>query len=571
MEKREKDDNLIRLIREIRQEGKRLVRFACRQNFFAANGVLQRIIPCFAELFEKNCFDAPGMTDGKQEMERIIGLLLSAQQTGDYIAMADIMETDLIPLSDWLLDILNAKEAGEEEQEEVYRYNLGKLSVKDPALERLITTTQPEGSEYRILRSKSGTYTLTGTDELGRYHLHSANDPEWEAEEFANAYYHPNCKTYYVFGLGLGYHCKALSGLDEGARILIFENDPQIIRLAMKASKLDWLWENDRIKLIYDPKLEQFVKKLEEAGRMSDNTRNIMIIHHPSLRHIKELKLREAMEHLFIDDSTIRNQGKKLAANFRENIDLCKRSIEVVRNAFQGKKAIIVAGGPSLDLNIHLLKDLPEGYIILAVGTVFRKLMAQGIRPDYVIVTDPSNPIAHQFEGFWESDVPLLLMSTVYMGLTMRYKGPKYLLCQEGHEKAEELAATENLPLFLTGGSVTTTALDVCIRLGCSDIAFIGLDLAYTNDRSHATGTAAYTEVDSKGWQKERGYEWVKEGERWVIKEVEVPVSPIFQMYRKWMEKRVSDVGLKCRVYDATEGGAVKKGFTLIRLEDYLR
>ena len=86
--------------------------------------------------------------------------------------------------------------------------------------------------------------------------------------------------------------------------------------------------------------------------------------------------------------------------------------------------------------------------------------------------------------------VPMLYLSTAYKGYAMNYQGKKYLICQNGYKKAEELAKQKGWHLYETGGSVTTTAFDVCIRLGCKSIAFIGLDLAYTGNLAHAEGAA---------------------------------------------------------------------------------
>ena len=142
----------------------------------------------------------------------------------------------------------------------------------------------------------------------------------------------------------------------------------------------------------------------------------------------------------------------------------------------------IVAAGPSLDLNFKRLKEVKNKGIILATGTVFRKLISADIIPDYLIVTDANARVYKQIAGYEDYDIPMLFLSTAYYGFASNYKGKKYIICQKDYRKAEELASQLDLHCFLTGGSVSTTALDIGITFKCRRIIFLGLDLAYTNN-----------------------------------------------------------------------------------------
>ena len=73
--------------------------------------------------------------------------------------------------------------------------------------------------------------------------------------------------------------------------------------------------------------------------------------------------------------------------------------------------------------------------------------------------------------------------------------GKRYIVFQKDFEKSEEKAAKENLPLFLTGGSVSTLALDILLGLRASKVICLGLDLAYTYNQMHAAGIHAVNDA----------------------------------------------------------------------------
>ena len=111
-----------------------------------------------------------------------------------------------------------------------------------------------------------------------------------------------------------------------------------------------------------------------------------------------------------------------------------------------------------------------------------------GITMDYIIITDPKEISNRQIQGVEHMEVPMILLSTATKGVARYYKGEKYMLCQKGFPDAEQYACERGLPLFETGGSVATTALDLCVRFDVNKIIFIGLDMAYTGNKNHAEG-----------------------------------------------------------------------------------
>ena len=185
--------------------------------------------------------------------------------------------------------------------------------------------------------------------------------------------------------------------------------------------------------------------------------------------------------------------------------------------------------------------------------------MALGIDVDYMIVTDANERIKWHLHGLEEQKIPMLYLATACQYYSSHYAGRKYLICQDGYAPAEKLAKEHGWQLYQTGGSVSTTALDVCIRLGCVSIALIGLDLAYTDNKAHADGTSR-TDVD--GTEEMQQVPAIGGGT--------VAASRLFQMYNRWIAKRVAEPDVTMPVYDATEGGAIVPGLSVTTLQEVI-
>ena len=93
-------------------------------------------------------------------------------------------------------------------------------------------------------------------------------------------------------------------------------------------------------------------------------------------------------------------------------------------------------------------------------------LSIEGIIPDAVIITDPQPLMYKQIDGVNLKNIPMILLSTASSSVIDYYNGPIYVAYQSGYIHAEIKAKEIGATLFETGGSVTTTALDIALRFG---------------------------------------------------------------------------------------------------------
>lgn len=535
----------------------RTIRSLRQQNFHAGlatfNHVTQQFTNVISGIGENlNVLVELGFLLNEEEIVGMLQAMELAQRQDDYILVADLVELQVKPFLLRVQEVLlEGTDAFILEDSNIFSKNIEGIRERDPKLAQMIEEcSEQEG--YIVEPTSSGHHTLLVQETDAQRYFHSNVNPITEAEIFARQYYSQEFSHYVMYGLGLGYHLQAMIAIDDGIYMDVVESDLQVIRVACKIMDLSWLYSNPRIRLYYDPEHKQLGSLLCEDKSL--------VIHYPSMKHIQSDILRMQLEKYFISDSGKRNFRILFDNNFRDNQQNCDGYVDELDELFRGKNAIIVAAGPSLDKNVELLKTKLDNTVVVAVGTVFRKLIEIGIVPDCVVVLDAQPHLYKQVEGLEKQDVPLLCGATACKKIAEQYQGKKYLVCQKGYPKAEEYANANGYRTYETGGSVSTIALDICIKLGCKSIAFIGLDLAFTGGYSHALATA-----DKHATSEQEENVLVKS-----FNGGQVAASRLFVMYREWIERRVRRLEGEPTVYDATEGGAYKEGLQQVTLKELM-
>lgn len=92
------------------------------------------------------------------------------------------------------------------------------------------------------------------------------------------------------------------------------------------------------------------------------------MIHSPSLKNIKNKKIREKLEDYFVSYSSINNQLHKLDSNFNKNIKLYDKFIDNIKAQLFEKDLYIVTAGPSLNSDFLELKKVVDNGISFQLG-----------------------------------------------------------------------------------------------------------------------------------------------------------------------------------------------------------
>lgn len=271
------------------------------------------------------------------------------------------------------------------------------------------------------------------------------------------------------------------------------------------------------------------------------------------------------------EDNTILDKADIINYNYIMNIKFIPNSMlmtdikEVLQNKIDFIKvpAIIVAAGPSLDKNIVLLKKAQGKAFIIAVDSAIRMCLKHKITPDAVVTIDPiKNEIL--FENDLAKNIPVFYCLNSRYDVLDELNGPKIFvnMTEWGDVLLKKLGKEEQLVEH--GGNVATSAIATAVHLGFRNIITIGLDLAFTQDKIHAS---VVYEEDEIGDVKQSKYTYVKDKDG---KDILTYVN--FKLYKEYYEQEIIKKNqAKVRFVNATEGGAYIEGAICMQIEDAIK
>lgn len=436
----------------------------------------------------------------------VFSQMLEALETSDMILVADLLEAGALP-------ILNDMNAEPEE------YFCGNYKVEGTV------------SGYKTIKHlPSGIY------------LHSNVNPMDEARVLIKQCYDMKKEKYAVWGCGLAYHILRLYEMTRGSiPITVFEEDEQIIELANKVGVLKKI-PVENLACVLDKNGSKFAEFIsdEKVG---------VLMHLPSIRKIEDFKVKQLLHSFFASWNGVIQYKEELANNFRYNNTNCRHNVDEIKQDLEGKDVVIVGAGPSLDsCGIDYMREVVGKKKIVAVTTVLKKLLACGITPDYTIVMDSQQRTIAQIEGGTDISVPIIIDSTACWRFAKEYKGCKYIVYQKGYEDAEKAANDGKFTLYETGGSVTTLALEIVLKSSAKTVELVGVDLAYPEGVSHASGTIDCEKRVVSGMEKVRAVDGT-----WVYTDI------LFNSYRIWIENKILEYPW-VPVYNLSDCGAAIKG-----------
>lgn len=270
--------------------------------------------------------------------------------------------------------------------------------------------------------------------------------------------------------------------------------------------------------------------------------------------------------------ATVERFGGLFARHGIANLPAIARhpSIAALRGRFAGVPAILVSPGPSLEKNVHALREVRGRALVIAMSHALLALARAGVVPDLAIATD-SQDLRYHFDG-----APVAAMGGLVLGAAVHpdlFALPARRFFTVGantHVDAWLYEAMEPHTPVPSGGSVATTAFALARAWGAGPIVLVGQDLAFSEGRFYASSSvdgAARLEARGAAAADVRGgseglAKLGAEGAR--LELVEVPgyhggavvTSRAFAVARRFFEEEIRRLGETCAVYNCTEGGA---------------
>ena len=184
--------------------------------------------------------------------------------------------------------------------------------------------------------------------------------------------------------------------------------------------------------------------------------------------------------------------------NIFKNIKEEALPLEKLVNKFEGLPAILVSAGPSLNKNMHFLKEIRNKAVIVAVGSAIKILDSNGIIPHFRFAFDGSNLEENIFKNIDTESSALIFGDELSPGILPDYKGKKIRMVLDINYLLRYIQEDVYKSTFTiaSGFSIANVALDALIKLGCKKIIFMGQDLCYTEGSLYAKGSWTNDEMD---------------------------------------------------------------------------
>ncbi|MDA8233888.1 MAG: DUF115 domain-containing protein [Clostridia bacterium] len=418
------------------------------------------------------------------------------------------------------------------------------------------------------VQAKCGCVSAKVNNGTKDFYLHSSYDPLKEAAKLVASYNIIPGSTIVVYGVGLGYHVREmLNRTGPEGRVILFQLGVDIFRKITGIVNLADILNDSRVTTIITDDKGKLTEELALHITEIIDSRGQLIIHRPSLDLLPAtaIEIKQALEEWEITKATQQRFLPLLQENLKSNMSYCQGipRIEELFGRFTSIPIVLVAGGPSLDDELENLRYFAKRNkgLIIAVGTSLKPLIEKGITPHLAIITDPQPIVKEQIRGL-KLHVPLIILPTVHPVVIESYAGLKILACQKGLDSINELCSDDSI-LVETGGSVTTTMLDIALKMGGDPLVFIGVDLAYPGGKTHASNTM-YQQIIGDLRMKDNHLRLVRNnrGEK-------VRTSKVFDIYRKWIEDRIAREK-RVTFYNTSLDGAAIKGTTVISLAELI-
>lgn len=289
------------------------------------------------------------------------------------------------------------------------------------------------------------------------------------------------------------------------------------------------------------------------------------VLYYDEIKEFEKKCIRK-MEYLQINNNSIIVMNEKSNYNIIMNMQFYKESTDVLRIKEQLDKdgvcekvpAIIVAAGPSLDKNIKYLSAAKGKACIIAVDSAIRMLLMNNIIPDMLVTLDP-NKERILFEDDRVNDMYICYSVYGTHDVIKKNRKKKILYNSMSYMYNMLMDMGVKTGILDTGGSVANSAFSIARYIGFKNIIIIGQDLAFTDNKKHAS--VVYDDGGIN--EKEKAKYTTIEG----IDGTEMLTYMNFKVYRDWYENYLEQ-DKDLNMINATEGGAMIHGAVNMRLED---
>ncbi len=356
--------------------------------------------------------------------------------------------------------------------------------------------------------------------------------------------------------------------------IEICESNQNSLYINSSKEDLEFLTDKSRVNLVIGDSNE-IIKQLDSVlGEMLKlyNLRNVEIMSMPYLKSLYPLQIENIskiiLERLRTFVVSYGNSVEDILEgmdNYISNWGHVFRGIDNKSfiNSYANKPAIIVGAGPSLDINLHLLKDIKGKALILCVDAALNTLIDAGIIPD-VVGSIERIELTSKFYKRQQIPAEIVFVGPSIVKESILERFERIIFTgRTGDVLIREFNDYIGFNNLNIGGNISNVLLAFAEYIGCNPIVFVGLDLAYTGGKTHTERVSKDLGENAMGSYKENTV-YVR-GQRGELLET----SEFFMYAKNWIEMNINEFSQR-KFINSTEGGALIEGTQNIALKDVI-
>lgn len=363
-----------------------------------------------------------------------------------------------------------------------------------------------ESFKVKIEDTKAGIPTLKINVNDKTQYIHSKYDPEKEAERLISQLDGLETANHILFfGSGLGYHIKKFTEKYPNKKFSIFEPNEEVLINYLSNQELNDLPINNLDKILSSIDESKVLEELMILLGKSHNMLRLYVLpvyeqlYSNLLKKIRQ-KMLEQVKDKRSEIGTSLSFQKRWTINSIKNFPTVLQTPNILhdidKSVFEGKPAIIVAAGPSLNEEFENLRYISENGLayIFSVGSAINALIKHGIYPNATCTYDPQDinyRVIQIIKDRGINTIPLVFGSSVGHETLEKYPGKMLhmLVSQDTISPAflgENL--TTNLSYVNDAPSIAVVTYQLLAQLGFSKIILVGQNLAYIGKDHYAQG-----------------------------------------------------------------------------------
>lgn len=442
-----------------------------------------------------------------------------------------------------------------------------------------MSAAAPAEPRPELFEAQSGVLTLR----FGEHWLEDPEDPMEAAGRFILPLELDGAAQVVLFGGGLGYRVLRLK--QRQSPVVVFEPDPLVAGVAHELM----------------PEAFEAVPCFSEVSALIDHLshrpageRHLLVVPpayeqaYPQEVAAIKAAMRDAQGFAQMRANSKDGRSALVLGSNIENLERASAFSSLLDLGFplQGQPAFVVAAGPSLDRNGHLLGEARKRGTVFSVNTAAPAVVGHAGNID-VLVSIEALDVTEKLKAV-AGKVDLLALDRGADASSFDVCGHNIVTFAQAHPGLRSLWDAMGVASISYGASVATAAFALAHALGADPIVLVGQDLAFAGEQSYATGTGR------EGWKvrrvgdvvhvdyddatlalfAEKGLAVPTKGQPcmdvpgWGGGEVVCTYD--MALFRRWFEGAGRALAGKRRLINATEGGARIEGFEERTLEDVL-